>query len=68
MGRLRATMIGVRVTAAERVLLEGAAEADGLPLATLLRRVALRAARRARQRDVERTARIQRQRPDDQAS
>ncbi len=48
MGRLRATMIGVRVTAAERVLLEGAAEADGLPLATLLRREALRAARRAR--------------------
>ena len=37
-------MIGVRVTAAERELLEKAAEADGLPLATMLRRDALRAA------------------------
>ena len=67
MGRLRETMIGVRVTAAERELLENAAKTDGLPLATLLRREALRAARRARQREVERTARIQQPRPDDKA-
>lgn len=67
MGRLRETMIGVRVTAAERELLENAAKADGLPLATLLRREALRAARWARQRDAERTARIQQPRPDDKA-
>ena len=67
MGRLRETMIGVRVTAAERELLENAAKTDGLPLATLLRREALRAARRARQREVERTTRIQQPRPDEKA-
>lgn len=41
-------MIGVRVTQTERGQLERVALADGLPLATLVRREALRAIRQRR--------------------